>query len=263
MTWVKIDDRMPEHPKVAGLSDRAFRAHVEALCYCAGVLTDGRIPAVVAKGRKWTRAAAELVAARLWETADDGWAVHDYLKHQRSKEEAIDLSMKRAEAGARGGKAKANSQTNTKQIATPLLKQSGLTRSEEIREEEIERDQDQNPPTPLRVEFWNRGCALRGLLSLSSADDAVIDSWIAAGVTLETWTAVEAEIRTWNPEHPWGAFKSEMGARVARGALAVVRRDEPRFATPEETAEDEAAVSRKREVGASKRAILDAARGTA
>lgn len=88
-------------------------------------------------------------------------------------------------------------------------------------EPEIERV---NPPTPLRVEFWNRGCKLRGLLSLSTADEAVIDAWIEAGVTLDDWTAVDAEIAGWNPDHPWAAFKSAMGARVSRGARpAVVR----------------------------------------
>jgi hypothetical protein len=51
LTWVKLDDRMPEHVKVASLGDRAFRAHIEALCYCAGSLTDGFIPEAVAKRR--------------------------------------------------------------------------------------------------------------------------------------------------------------------------------------------------------------------
>lgn len=129
MTWLKVDDRMPEHPKVIGLTDRAFRAHFEALCYCAGVLTDGRIPLPVAKARRWARSATELVLAGLWEPDGDAWRIHDYLEHQRSKQDADELSAKRAEAGAKGGKARANA----KQIATPLLKQR---REEEIREED-------------------------------------------------------------------------------------------------------------------------------
>ena len=48
MTWLRIDDCMPDHPKVDGLSDRAFRAHVTGLCYCARHLTDGNVPQTVA-----------------------------------------------------------------------------------------------------------------------------------------------------------------------------------------------------------------------
>jgi hypothetical protein len=128
LTWVKLDDRMPEHVKVASLGDRAFRAHIEALCYCAGSLTDGFIPEAVAKRRTWTRSAVELVAAVLWETTEGGWLIHDYLEHQRSKESARALGEVRAKVGAKGGKAAANA----KQIAEPLL-QEVASRSEEIR----------------------------------------------------------------------------------------------------------------------------------
>lgn len=34
MTCVKLDDAFADHPKVVGLTDRAFRVHVRALCYC-------------------------------------------------------------------------------------------------------------------------------------------------------------------------------------------------------------------------------------
>lgn len=145
MTWVKIDDRMPEHPKVAGLSDRAFRVHVEALCYCAGSLTDGFIPESIAKARRWIKASAELIGARLWEDVAGGWRIHDYLKHQRSKEAAETLSTVRAEAGSRGGKVKANA----KQIASPLLKQ--------IREEEIRSEPDPTDQETQRVKRIDDG----------------------------------------------------------------------------------------------------------
>jgi len=174
MTWVKVDDRMPEHPKVIGLSDRAFRAHVEALCYCAGVLTDGRVPAAVAKSRRWSRSAAELVTARLWEVDGDGWRIHDYLAHQRSRQDADDLSEKRAAAGSRGGKARANAEANAKQVARPVLNQ---IREEEIREEEIRSDPD--PPTPRK----------RG--NPQPVDEPFIALLVAEYA--ETWT--EAEVR--------------------------------------------------------------------
>ena len=39
--WVKLDDRFTDNPKIARLSDKAFRVYVHALCYSAGALTDG------------------------------------------------------------------------------------------------------------------------------------------------------------------------------------------------------------------------------
>jgi hypothetical protein len=43
MTWVRLDDQFPDHPKVVNLSDRAFRLHVWGICYSARFLTDGLI----------------------------------------------------------------------------------------------------------------------------------------------------------------------------------------------------------------------------
>jgi hypothetical protein len=133
MTWVKVDDRMPDHPKVAGLSDRAFRVHVEALCFCSGFLTDGAVSAKVAQQRHWSaKHTDELVEAGLWETTGDGWLIHDYLTYQRSRQAATRTSEVRAIAGARGGIAAAKS----KQIASGLLHESDSS-SDQIREEEM------------------------------------------------------------------------------------------------------------------------------
>lgn len=146
MTWVKVDDRMPEHPKVASLSDRAFRVHIEALCYCSGFLTDGEVTRTVVKQKRWPeRAVGELVTAGLWEPSERGWVIHDYLSYQRSRQGATRTSEARAEAGSRGGRAAANS----KQIARGLLQESD-SRSEKKRSEEEEIRSDQNPPTPRK-----------------------------------------------------------------------------------------------------------------
>ena len=48
MSWVRLDDNFPNHPKVVGLSDQAFRLYISGLCYASHYLTDGLIiePAV-------------------------------------------------------------------------------------------------------------------------------------------------------------------------------------------------------------------------
>lgn len=85
MTWVRLDDRFPSHRKVALLSDRAFRLHVTALCWCSENLTEGRILAaelrVIVHFRGAKVAANELVERKLWDRIDDGWEIHDFLEY--------------------------------------------------------------------------------------------------------------------------------------------------------------------------------------
>lgn len=85
MPWVRLDDRFPSHRKVALLSDRAFRLYVSALCWSSENLTEGRILEkelpLVARVRGPKTAVAELEAAGLWDRADVGWVIHDYLEY--------------------------------------------------------------------------------------------------------------------------------------------------------------------------------------
>jgi hypothetical protein len=106
MTWVKLDDSMPEHPKIAVLGHAAFHLHIEGLCYAARNLSDGYIPAPVAK-RMFTgahKAAAELVARGVWDAAEGGYQIHDYLDYQPSKEKVLALREVRSNAGSQGGR---------------------------------------------------------------------------------------------------------------------------------------------------------------
>lgn len=105
MTWVKLDDGFPQHPKVVGLTDRVFRAHVIGLCYAARYLTDGWVP----PGTVAPKEAAALVAAGLWhETpATNGWWINDFLSYNRSREDVNAEREAKKAAGRAGGKASA------------------------------------------------------------------------------------------------------------------------------------------------------------
>ena len=89
MTWVKIDDSFPNHPKRVGLSDKAFRIHISGLCYCGTYLTDGFVPMTIAArfANEDMQYIVELTKAGLWREApqDNGFHIHDYLAHQTSK----------------------------------------------------------------------------------------------------------------------------------------------------------------------------------
>jgi hypothetical protein len=118
--YIAVDNRMPEHPKVESLSDKAFRLLVDLWCWCDRLGTDGLVPFAVWDKRGTRRARQELADARLADPADGGWRMHDYLGHQRSAEQIKALRDKRADAGRKGGKAKATGLA----IATPGLEQT-------------------------------------------------------------------------------------------------------------------------------------------
>lgn len=101
MPWVKLDDRFPSHRKIALLSDRAFRLHVSAICWCAENLTDGRISdrelALVAHVRSIKTIAMQLEDAGLWDRIDGGWEIHDYLDYNPSRDQVLSDRKKNAE----------------------------------------------------------------------------------------------------------------------------------------------------------------------
>ena len=101
MPWVKLDDRFPSHRKIALLSDRAFRLHVSAMCWCAENLTDGRISdrelALVTRVRGVKATAKQLEDAGLWDRTEDGWEIHDYLEYNQSREQVLIERKKNAE----------------------------------------------------------------------------------------------------------------------------------------------------------------------
>jgi hypothetical protein len=86
LTWIKLDDNAPDHPKVASLSDRAFRWWIKGLAYASRFLTDGLLPPIfwkqVPKGDR-----AELATQKLWDWLDPNFLIHDYLLHQSRKED--------------------------------------------------------------------------------------------------------------------------------------------------------------------------------
>lgn len=113
MPWVRIDDHIDEHPKVAALSDSAFALFVTSLAYCNRNLTDGFVPNAVGLGKlRWCEGNTippirELEASGLWEEANGGWQIHDYEDFQPSRE---DVLKEREAARERKAKSRKKSQ---------------------------------------------------------------------------------------------------------------------------------------------------------
>lgn len=111
MTYIRVDDRFPEHPKVLDIGPVAEALWLRALCYAGRNQTDGFIPVGFVKRMAdldGLEEAGKLVDAGLWVAADGGWAIHEYTDWQRSKDQIQDISAKRAAAGSKGGKQKAS-----------------------------------------------------------------------------------------------------------------------------------------------------------
>lgn len=124
MPWVRLDHEMDRHPKVMEAGPLAFAMYVSALCYCNRYLTDGFVRAKVAPTLgnvpRPAQRIRELLDAGLWDKAEGGYQVHDYLDYQASAAEIRGLQAKRSAAGRKGGqtsklrgsKPEANEQAN-------------------------------------------------------------------------------------------------------------------------------------------------------
>jgi len=121
VTYIKLDDKITDHPKIAAAGPLAAWLFVSALCYSSRHLTDGAIHrnalAQVSNVPSPQKHAAELVKVGLFDVTEDGWQIHQYTDYQtpRSKVEAV--RAKRAAAGAKGG---ATRQANAKQTPSTL-----------------------------------------------------------------------------------------------------------------------------------------------
>ena len=113
-----------DHPKIAGLSDAAFRTHVEMILYSRRYLTDGHIAKQIAK--RWpSNALAELTTndvdnPSLRQEEDGSYTLHGFEEMQETREEVQVKRGKRAEAGRKGGLARASklpSKVSSKNVA--------------------------------------------------------------------------------------------------------------------------------------------------
>ncbi len=109
MTWFKVDDSFYDHPKVFELPDAAVALWTRAGCWSARNLTDGFVPAKLPARLcdDPDTAVRALIDHGLWKRTRGGYQFHDWREYQPTAEAVKDLRSKRAEAGRKGGLAKA------------------------------------------------------------------------------------------------------------------------------------------------------------
>lgn len=137
MSWVRLEDTFPEHPKILSVDPEAAWLFVQGLCYANRNLTDGLIPkraAVAMAGAHHTRLIAQLVSSRLWESEREGYRIHDYHEYQPTRQAVLvrresDRNRKRIRPESeRNPSAPYPSRTRTQ-----VSKETGTPRSGEIR----------------------------------------------------------------------------------------------------------------------------------
>jgi hypothetical protein len=113
MTWFKVDDSFYDHPKVFDAPDAAVALWVRAGCWAARNLTDGKVPSKLPARLcdDPETAVSELLSRGLWEEFEDGYRFRDWTDYQPSAERVKATRVARAEAGSRGGRAKAAKQS--------------------------------------------------------------------------------------------------------------------------------------------------------
>lgn len=112
MVWAKLDDQFHSNKKLAQLGPRLLPGaglHSLAISWCASELTDGYIPTLQVRrlaGKDTSTLERALVDVGLWEVAENGYYIHDFLDYNPCREEVLAQREARSEAGKRGAEAR-------------------------------------------------------------------------------------------------------------------------------------------------------------
>jgi hypothetical protein len=82
VAWFKVDDNLAFHPKVVAAGNPAMGLWVRAGSWVAHQLTDGYIPADVARSLGTTSQADKLVSSGLWLPCGKGFEFHQWAERQ-------------------------------------------------------------------------------------------------------------------------------------------------------------------------------------
>jgi hypothetical protein len=89
MPWFRLEDSFANNPKVTRAGNAATGLWVRCATYSAQYLTDGHIPADVARGFGRPREITALVDSGLWVDNGDGYLMPDYLDYNPSREQVL------------------------------------------------------------------------------------------------------------------------------------------------------------------------------
>jgi hypothetical protein len=107
MPWFAVEDTLAFHRKTLTAGNAAMGLWVRAGSWSMQILTDGEIPAEVARTLGTVAEAKRLVAAGLWIPKADGYEFHEWADRQRSR---VQVAADREAARVRQEKARQKAQ---------------------------------------------------------------------------------------------------------------------------------------------------------
>jgi hypothetical protein len=226
--YAKLTLDFADSPKIAPLSDKAFRQYIETLLWSTRIMTDGYIPERMIHKLIDSDSLAELTGNDPVNpsiaVAEGGYQIHDFGKHQNTREK-ID---KKREAGRLGGLAKARNSGSVASAREPLKQNSSGPLAIQITDKDIDVDIDINTlkpskpvkrasrlPSPFYVTTEMRAWAVKSVpgLDVDLTTEEFCDYWRGApnGVKLD-WIA------TWRN---WlrNAYKKTPQVKYAKPAI--------------------------------------------
>lgn len=100
--YITVANELFRHPKFRRMPIEARLAVLELWAHCNEFMTDGLVDSYTFEAQ--TAKVQEHVLAAGWAyPVDDAYEMHDYLKHQKSREEILAHKEKKAVTGAFGG----------------------------------------------------------------------------------------------------------------------------------------------------------------
>lgn len=116
-TYAVIEHNLYESPKLVGVSDKAFRAYIEAILYSGKHLTDGFLDERIVS-RMWGLEAAEELATNdptnpSWSRVDGGWKIYGFCERQNTKAD-VDAMRERKSVAGKASAAKRQQEANRK-----------------------------------------------------------------------------------------------------------------------------------------------------
>lgn len=213
--------------KVFGLSDAAFRLYVSAIDWSReqrtdGVLTEKDMPAIPRLPRSWRASAVELVGAGLWEAIEGGWSIVDWCEPEETE-----LSAKRAEAGRKGGLAKASKQ-RLANVATDVA--TGLAKPTLPGGNATDPSSPLELPSPDSLSFPSDSGLLAASSLIPDPEPAESFSHVGAAKPKRRWRKVPTE---WQPTEEHRALARERGVDFE---LELSRFRDHEFASPKSDA---------------------------
>jgi hypothetical protein len=174
MTWFRIDDNFDMHPKALAAGNAALGLWVRCGSYAARQLTDGFIPAEVARLYGTPKEVAALVASGLWTTAPGGYEMHQYLERNRSRDDVLAERKATAQRVARWKERQRNASSN------------GVTNS-------VDDGVSNGPPDPTRPDPSRSSPSSKK--TTSTASTGVADT-AAAAEALELYADIDLATRS-------------------------------------------------------------------